>query len=132
MPRTVAVCSGSASSRASTVTYKLSDDLALDGDPLARDAMRLARDSQVLADAPVTISLRNTDEPQKGEGSAAHAIGIVGHTPATGYSGRFLHIEQKRDFRLPADWVDAIAATWPERPATTMPTFFARIAPRVV
>jgi hypothetical protein len=26
----------------------------------------------------------------------------------------------------------AIAATWPDRPATTIPTFFARIAPRVV
>jgi hypothetical protein len=34
-------------------------------------------------------------------------------TNATSYSGRFIHIEQKRDFRLPADWVDAIDATWP-------------------
>jgi hypothetical protein len=28
--------------------------------------------------------------------------------------------------------IPAIAATWLERPATTMPTFFARIAPREV
>ena len=28
--------------------------------------------------------------------------------------------------------IPAIAATWEDRPATTMPTFFARIGPRVV
>lgn len=34
-------------------------------------------------------------------------------TAATGYSGRFIHIEQKRDFRGPEDWFDSIEATWP-------------------
>lgn len=34
-------------------------------------------------------------------------------TAAASYNGKFIHIEQKRDFRLPEDWVDAIEATWP-------------------
>ncbi len=34
-------------------------------------------------------------------------------TAATGYSGRFIHIEQKSAFRLAEDWVDAIEAAWP-------------------
>ena len=34
-------------------------------------------------------------------------------TAAAAYSGRFIHIEQKRDFRDPQDWLGAIEATWP-------------------
>jgi len=34
-------------------------------------------------------------------------------TNASGYSGRFLHIEQKIDMRGAQDWIDAIDATWP-------------------
>jgi len=41
------------------------------------------------------------------------ALQSVCGTAASGYSGRFIHIEQKRDFRTPEDWFDSIEATWP-------------------
>ncbi len=40
------------------------------------------------------------------------APGSVCGTAATSYSGRFIHIEQKFDFRAPEDWVDPIEAAW--------------------
>jgi hypothetical protein len=33
-------------------------------------------------------------------------------TGATAYSGKFIHIEQKRELRTVADWVAAINTTW--------------------
>jgi len=32
--------------------------------------------------------------------------------PAANYSGRFIYIEQKRDWRTASDWIDAINETW--------------------
>jgi hypothetical protein len=32
--------------------------------------------------------------------------------PASSYSGRFIHIEQKSAFRDPNNWIDAINDTW--------------------
>ena len=34
-------------------------------------------------------------------------------TAATGYNGSFVHIEQKRDFRIPEGWFDSMEASWP-------------------
>jgi hypothetical protein len=41
------------------------------------------------------------------------APGLVCAASASGYSGRFVSIEQDIDFRLPADWVHAVMDTWP-------------------
>lgn len=41
------------------------------------------------------------------------ASGAVCYTTASKYSGKFIHIEQKADFRISADWVDAAMDTWP-------------------
>ncbi len=41
------------------------------------------------------------------------AAGDVCDTAASQYSGRFIHIEQKFDFRAPEDWVDPVEAAWP-------------------
>jgi hypothetical protein len=35
------------------------------------------------------------------------------YTTASEYSGKFIHIEQKAEFRSSADWIDAIMDTWP-------------------
>jgi len=32
---------------------------------------------------------------------------------ASGYTGRFIHVEQKRPVRDPSDWIDSVEATWP-------------------
>jgi DNA segregation ATPase FtsK/SpoIIIE-like protein len=72
--------------RPSTVVYKLSDELPVDDDRLARDAMRLAHDSLVLADAPVTISLNGAGASQESVVSQSHAIGVVGPDPKAAYS----------------------------------------------
>jgi len=37
-------------------------------------------------------------------------------TAATGYSGRFLHIEQDPGFRSASDWTAAVVETWPVTP----------------
>jgi len=48
---------------------------------------------------------------------------------ATEYSQRFIHIEQKIDFRLPSDWIDAIKATAPVyRPQVPVLDSFSSIA----
>ena len=41
------------------------------------------------------------------------ASDLVCNRAASGYTGRFIHIEQKRPVRDPSDWIDSMEATWP-------------------
>jgi hypothetical protein len=41
--------------------------------------------------------------------------------PASNYSGKFIYIEQKRDWRTASDWIDAINETW-QSPIPIPPT----------
>jgi hypothetical protein len=45
---------------------------------------------------------------------------LVCGTAASGYTGRFIHIEQKRDYRDPAAWIDPIKDTFASTPLPTV------------
>jgi len=59
----------------------------------------------------LSCSLNGTDNVQ-GRLLNGVASGDLCTVAATGYTGRFIHIEQKFDFRNAADWISAILATF--------------------
>jgi DNA segregation ATPase FtsK/SpoIIIE-like protein len=99
--------------RNSTVVYTLSS--SSDDNPLTRDARKLANDSRVLADAPVTILLKqprtaqgeteNDNNPRKPRihGTAKTAIGVAGKNNAQVESFARALVCQLAAFHAPTD-----------------------------
>jgi len=96
--------------------------------PTAGDPVSVLR-SNALSDHPswdldVTgagvCSLNGTDNTQ---GRVINGVAVANAcgTSATGYTGRFLHIEQDPGFRSAADWIGPVADTWPAIAPPTVP-----------
>jgi hypothetical protein len=91
--------------------------------PAASDKILELR-SNVLAGHPTwdvetpgtgACSLNATDNTQGRLINGVAASQVCG-TAASGYTGRFVHVEQDPGFRAAADWVQAVVDTWPLLP----------------
>jgi Fibronectin type III domain len=56
--------------------------------------------------------------------------GSVCDTPASSYTGRFIHIEQDPSFRNPCDWINPIRDSFPVRKPPAAPTSLTAVAGR--
>jgi hypothetical protein len=105
--------------------------------PIATDKISVLRDNLLVShptwdvDLPGAgaCSLNATDNTQ---GRLINGVpaGDVCETPASGYNGKFIHIEQDPSFRNPFDWVNPVRDTWPVRKTPPAPACLTAAAGR--